>query len=296
MADSPANPPRATFLPVLAVSACGAMWGLYWLPLRWFEAQGLGGAWSALLFNLVALAVTLPWLLRARRWTGLADQAVTGLFLGTAFTLYTVSLVLTDVIHAILLFYLTPVWSTLAGWLLLRERVTVARVLAVACGFAGLWCILGDAGGLPLPRSGGDWMALASGVLWSAGTLRSYRRPARSIALSVLSFAAGGLVSAVPVLAVAAGAGSAVAGLGNVTAVLPAVVAVALVVYVPPTFLVLWAAQRLDPGRVGILLMGEVLVGSASAALYAGEAFAARELLGTAFIAAAGLIEVLGRR
>ena len=29
---------------------------------------------------------------------------------------------MTDVIHAILLFYLTPVWSTLAGWLLLGER------------------------------------------------------------------------------------------------------------------------------------------------------------------------------
>ena len=66
--------------------------------------------------------------------------------------------------------------------------------------------------------------------------------------------------------------------------------------FVPPNFLVLWAAQRIDSGRVGILLMTEVLVGAATAALFSGEPFGLMELTGTALIVCAGLVEVLGRR
>ena len=37
----------------------------------------------------------------------------------------------------------------------------------------------------------------------------------------------------------------------------------ALIFFVPPNFLILWAAQRIDSGRVGILLMTEVRLSSA---------------------------------
>lgn len=293
----PTSPsPRSMLLPALAVTACGSMWGLYWLPLRWIEALGVGGAWAALLFNAIAVAATLPWMLSRQRWNGLAQQAVTGLMLGTAFTIYTVSLVLTDVIHAILLFYLTPVWSTLAGWIFLRERVTLSRLAAVVLGLAGLWLILGSDGGLPVPRNAGDWLALASGILWSAGTLLSYARPTTNIALSVLAFASGGLVASIPVLALAIHLDLPLAALDHLMPALPWVLLVALVIFIPPTFLVLWAAQRMDPGRIGILLMTEVLFGAMSAAAYSGESFGPREAMGTAMIVAAGLTEVLGRR
>jgi len=65
---------------------------------------------------------------------------------------------------------------------------------------------------------------------------------------------------------------------------------------VPPNFLVLWAAQRLDPGRVGILLTTEVLVGALSAGFLSGQPFGFAEIAGTAFIVSAGLVEVLKRR
>ena len=77
---------------------------------------------------------------------------------------------------------------------------------------------------------------------------------------------------------------------------LPWIILAALIFFVPPNFLILWAAQRLDPGRIGILLTTEVMVGAVSAALLSGEAFGTPEFLGTAFIISAGLVEVLGRR
>ena len=294
---SPGHPPAVNpLLPALAVAVCGAMWGIFWYPLRWFDAEGVGGGWVSLVFNAVAAISALPWLLRRQSFSGLRAQAITGLLLGSAFSLYTVSLVMTDVLHAILLFYLTPVWSTLAGWMLLGERLSLSRIIAMALGFAGMAAILGIAGGLPLPRNAGDWVALASGMLWAAGSLRSFASPSVRIAVPVFMFAAGGLVSSSAILVLAAQTGLPLAAAGNFVHTLPWIILLALIIFVPPNFLVLWAAQRIDPGRVGILLMTEVLAGAMSAAAFSGEAFGAMELAGTVLIVCAGLVEVLGRR
>lgn len=282
-------------LPAIAVAVCGAMWGVFWLPLRWFDAEGVGGAWVSLIFNAMAIASPLPWLMRRAAWKGFGDQCLNGLLLGTAFSLYTVSLVMTDVIHAILLFYLTPVWSTIAGWLLFGEKMSRGRILAILLGFAGLAAILGIGDGIPLPRNAGDWVALASGMLWSAGTIRSYRRPTDKVALPVFTFALGGIVSSGLILAIAAALSMPLAETGNMSAMLPWIVLLGLLLFVPPNFLVLWAAQRIDPGRVGILLMTEVLFGAMSAALLSGEAFGVAHGIGTALIVAAGFIEVTRR-
>ncbi len=287
---------RNYVLPSIAVALCGSMWGVFWIPLRWLDGQGVGGGWVSLVFNLVALLVPLPWLLNRKSWQGGGNQLLNGLLLGSAFSLYTVSLVMTDVIHAILLFYLTPIWSTLAGWFLLRERLTRSRIVAICLGFAGMACILGVTTGLPLPRNAGDWVALVSGMSWAAGTLRSFARPTAGVALPVFSFAAGGVVSAAVILMVAGGLSMPLASPGNLIGELPRITFFAMIFFVPPNFMILWAAQRIDPGRVGILLMTEVLVGSISAALYSGERFGPTEMIGTALIVLAGLVEVMGRR
>lgn len=295
MKNSEAAVPQSTLVPSLAVAICGAMWGIFWLPLHYFASEGVGAGWVALLFNAVAGLAALPWLMRRSAWDGFADQAINGMLLGLAFSLYTISLVLTDVIHSILLFYLTPVWSTLAARFLFKERLTGSRLLALVLGFAGLAVVLGVKEGIPLPRNWGDGLALVSGMFWAAGTMRSYYRPATRIALPVFSFAAGGLLCSAVILAVAAMMALPLADPGRFMAMLPWIVLLALVIFVPPNFLVLWAAQRIDSGRVGILLMTEVLVGTLSAGFLSGQPFGLSEALGTALIVSAGLIEVLRR-
>lgn len=288
--------PPAAMLPAIAVALCGAVWGAFWFPLRWFDELGIGGGWVAFIFNAVAVLAPLPWLMRRSAWVGSnPGQFFTGLLLGTAFSLYTVSLVMTDVIHAILLFYLTPVWSTLAGLIFLKQRMTLPRSAAMALGFGGIISILGIGDGLPLPRNIGDWMALVSGMLWAAGSVLSYIRPSPRIAVPVLAFSIGGLVSSGVLLAIASAMSLPMAAASNIGQALPWIIVLALVIFVPPNFLVLWAARKIDPGRIGILLMTEVLVGAITAALFSGEPFGSGEMLGTAMIVSAGLIEVLGR-
>ena len=295
MNRSNASTPNRMILPSFAVAVCGAMWGGFWYPLRWLESNGAGAGWVSFIFFGVMVVVPLPWVIRATiGYRELGRQLVIGILTGLAFTLYMVSLVLTDVVHAILLFYMTPVWSTLAGIALLGERLTVSRGMAMIAGFAGMAFILGVEGGIPLPRNAGDWIALLSGMMWAAGTVLNFHYPARGAALPVFFFSVGGLISSGLALAVLGG--SPLAMSTGVVSNLPWIVVLALIIFVPPSYLVLWASQRIDAGRVGILLMTEVLAGAITAALFSGEHFGIRELTGTALIVCAGLVEILGRR
>jgi len=61
----------------------------------------------------------------------------------------------------------------------------------------------------------------------------------------------------------------------------------------PITYLTIWPATLLSPARVGMLLMVEVIVGVASAAMLSGDPFGMRELAGAVLIVSAAVIEVL---
>ena len=81
----------------------GALWGLYWIPVRFFHAQGLQGPWPGIVMYVAALLALLPFLIphlgAARtRWRILMFS---GFFTGAAFSLFSTSLVYTDIVRAI---------------------------------------------------------------------------------------------------------------------------------------------------------------------------------------------------
>jgi drug/metabolite transporter (DMT)-like permease len=65
----------------------------------------------------------------------------------------------------------------------------------------------------------------------------------------------------------------------------------ALAWLLPTTWLLLWGARFLEPGRVSLLLLFEVAVAALSAALLADEPFGLREGVGCILILAAGAME-----
>ena len=62
---------------------------------------------------------------------------------------------------------------------------------------------------------------------------------------------------------------------------------------VPSFFVIIWAAQRISPGRIGILMMSEVLVAVITAGWLLDEPFGPKEWIGGGLIVVAGMIEVL---
>ncbi len=285
---------RPDLLPSLSVVLASGVWGLFWIPMRALRGEGLDGAWAGLSIYLCSAALCLPVVFWRRRHLagGGTRLLITGLFTGAAFSLYAASLLLTEVVRALLLFYMTPIWSTLLGWLLLGERITVNRILAIVLGFAGLAAILGFEGGFPWPRNLGDWMGLCSGLAWAYGSLRVYSDSRSGVLEQVVAFVAGGLaVSALLALLPLQGL-AAPPSAAALQAVAPWLLLMAGVFVLPSMVVVFWGAGRLSPGRLGILFLCEILVGVVSAAALAGEPFGAPEIVGTLLITAAGVVEV----
>ncbi|HEY1386809.1 MAG TPA: DMT family transporter, partial [Dongiaceae bacterium] len=213
---------------------------------------------------------------------------------GLVFNLYSNAYTLTTVFNVLFLFYLSPIWSILIARIWFKERVSAIRIGCVVAGLAGLVIMLSGDGGWPLPRNLGDWMALASGMLWTLVSIRVRNSPEFGTASNSVAFFLGGLVLAV-IFAIVLG-GSQVPTPGAIQTAWPPVLFVSWVVWVPSQFLLFWGVKRISPVRTGLLLMTELVSGVVTAAWLSGDPITWLQAMGGALILAAGLGDVLTNR
>jgi drug/metabolite transporter (DMT)-like permease len=76
----------------------------------------------------------------------------------------------------------------------------------------------------------------------------------------------------------------------------PWIILVAVGFLIPVMWGIYWGSRQVDPGRLGILLQIEAVVGIGSAALFAGEPFGIRQAIGAVLVISAGVVEVIGNR
>jgi len=283
---------RAYRLAVVGMLLAALVSGFYWLPLRAVAAAGVADLWACAAIALLVLPACLPLLRGGRVAAGAGrDLVLIGLLIGGAFACYTASLLLTDVVRALLLFYIAPAWSTLLEVLVLGRRLTLRRAAALLLGAAGLWTILGGDGALPLPRNAGDWLALVAGLLWSLGSLVSFRRTDLSTGVQTLALALGALAISLALALLGVGAGPPDGA--ALLAALPWLLFVALILTLPMWFLTIWGVRQLAPARATLLFMLEVCVGVLSAAVLTAEAFGWREAIGMVLVLAAAAVELV---
>lgn len=295
MQQSPLSATRLETRAKLACAFAGVVWGVFWIPLHAMDEIGITGAWATAMLYGWPFLLLLPlgaWRWRRLRRGGFGLQ-VTGLVTAASLVLYADALIYTEVIRAMLLYYLTPVWSTLLARIFLNEPITLARWIAIALGFAGILVIFGVDTGIPWPRNLGDWMGLASGIIWAVAAvrMRSDNRN-HAIEFTTVQFGWGTLLALGIAFLPLAGAAP-MPEPERIAGVLPWLLPVLLLVVIPGTFAAMWGTPLLSPGIVGILFMTEISVGTVTAALWAGEPFGAREILGVLLISGAGLAESL---
>ena len=283
---------NTAFLASVIVLCVGVFWGVYWVPVRAIAALGLDGAWGTGAITLAAMLFLLPFVAGKThlvRDTGLVGVVSITLG-GAAFALYSIGFLYGKVALVVLLWFFSPVWSVLIAKFILRWQVPKLRLVAIGVGLAGLFIMLGGEGSVPVPRSLGEWMAFVGGLVWAAATagmrLKSRVPPlpaafifAFGATLTSLAFApfleplptiAGEDAVWVGITVLATGGlwwGLSIAGL-------------------------MWATIRLDPARVGILLMPEVIFGALTAAIFAGETLSASEMIGGGLVILCGVLEV----
>lgn len=270
----------------------GLCWGAYWLPVRALAGLGLDGAWGTMAITAAATAALLPFALANRRGLASADPlALASVALGgAAFALYSIGFLYGRVTIIILLWFLSPVWSTLIGRFVMGWPTPPLRLAAIVVGLAGLAVMLGADGQAPLPRSLGEWMSLAGGMLWSVSTTGIRAKSDIGPVSAAFVFAAGAAVATLALAPLLAPAPTLTVGYAASAAALA--LATGCLWWGASTAGLMWAAVRLDPARVAILLMTEVLAGALTAALLADERLRTSELLGGALVLCAGVLEI----
>lgn len=291
------RPQNSTFWPTLVVIVTGTLWGFYWLPVRGIAQSGLPGAWGTLAIVAAATLVLTPFGLRRRRALAASHPvALASIALGGfAFVLYSVGFLYGRVAIVIILFFLTPVWSTLIGRLLLGWPITRLRLFALLFGLAGLVLMLGADGEVPIPRGLGEWLGLTSGLLWAIATTGIRVKATTGPGETAFVFALGATFGAA-IIAPSLEPLPDLSALESPAGLVLAAFATGALWWSLSIAALMWAATRLEPARVGILLMAEVLIASALAALLAGETLSTLEIIGGALVLVAGVLEVLPER
>lgn len=285
--------PRFMLICFVVAVAAGA-WGLYWLPQRWLLDAGMTSGWGTIAQYLVSLAVLSPiaiWRLWKGRQIGLRHWAC-GLLLGSGVIFYANSFLVTDVVRALIFFYMAPVWATLVETIFLKRRPGWPRAASIALALPGLWIAVGLDIGVPLPSNLGDWFGLVGGLLVAAGAARTEVEQPQGIfplLFMIMLFGMFAAVAQYPLLAEEIGA---VPTFDVAVSSLPLVLAVALLFVIPTTAILMWSPPKIGTGVFGILMLAEVVVGVVTAAMLTDEPFGWREATGATFIVLAGIVEV----
>ena len=271
-----------------------AAWGMYWFPLRIIESVGISSAWSVVIINACPIIVLLPlFVLTYKNMQGNVKPVfLSALMIGLAFTFYANALVETTVVRATLLFYLNPVIGTIIGLIWLSEKLTKARIISILIAMLGLILLLSKADDTALPLNVGDFYGLISGLFWAVGATLLNRWPnVPIIPLTGLIYFVATILSLLFALTLY---NDPIPEVSLIIAILPSSIFWSIIVLLPGFMIIFKVSQFLFPGRVGLLMMSEVIVAIISASiLLPSETMLPWQWFGALAIVAAGLIEVV---
>jgi drug/metabolite transporter (DMT)-like permease len=300
---NPNNPSNSIMLkkaahPEIIVCMAAAIWGLFWVPLRAFESHGLSPAWVIICQFIAPLIFMLPFALvrLLRRLPAGMGQYRTALLVGGGIVMYCESLLLTDVIRALILFYAMPAWGTLVEVGLMGRKMTLWRGMALVLSLCGLLAIVGPNDDLALSMNTGDALALLAGIVFTFGAMRIRQAPGTSVFEQVFAFFFFSSITALLFLLLPLADPGQIPRPAKLIALVPWIVLMAVGILIPAMWGLYWGSRFVDPGRLGILLQIEVVVGIGSAALFAAEPFGYREALGSILVISAGLIEIVANK
>ena len=281
--------------PNFAIILSTLLWGTWWFPLRLLNEYANNNAIPLTLSFLIAGLFLLCFSLKnihllSKRNIMLTLVAAT--MGAAAMCLYNEGLLRGNVARILIFFYLTAVWSTIIEIVFLKVPLTVSRALSITAGFIGLFIITGLDKGNFLPNSLADIFGILSGLLWSicASLIRVNEELDVNFGTSIFILMGGVFV----LIATLLPDGQIISGFNSqiLFQTYLIILAFAFIWLLPGYWLITYGQDQVDPGRAGILLMFEVVIGIISAYLIANELISIRELLGALFILSAPLLEL----
>jgi drug/metabolite transporter (DMT)-like permease len=271
---------------VLLISSIG--WGLTWLPLHYFESQGLSGPPMVFIIFLSAVTVLLPVMFRQRRsWQGHIHHLVLiALFGGLANVLFQNALFYGDVVRVMILFYLLPIWSVLGGRVFLGEKIDLMRGVTLAAAIGGGFLILGGFGIFSTPPSWLDLMAIGSGFAFAMNNIvfRASQELPLGSKVSAMFFGVIVMMGAYLLFT------PAIAWPTDISVILLAA-AYGIFGLMLITFGTQWGVTHLEAGRASIIIVMELVVAVISAVIILNQTLSPAEITGALLVITAAIIE-----
>ena len=279
----------------IALALSAGAWGIYWLPQRILEEGGLTGGWGTIAQMIIGFLILIPisiWRMFKGKSSGL-ELPLTGLLIGGGFICYALSFLLTDVVRALILFYMTPIWTTIFEILFLKKKPGLVRLVTLLLALGGLWIVFSKQTVLPLPENSGDWLAFVGGIIFAGGMIRLEVAKYDGVFPLIFSFFFYGAIFNI------------FAGflLVDYLGPMPAIDAfvsmasflfiISIFYFIPTGIVILWAPSKLGAGLCSILFLSEIIVGVISSSILTNEPFGWREIVGSSMIVLGGILAVV---
>ena len=269
---------NSTPLPVISCLIAATLWGIFWYPLRVLEGLGIPGLWATLIIYLSAFMPMWPYFWRQKN--GLCSQGslfvLLGLFAGWANLAFILAMLEGHVVRVLILFYLSPIWTLIFGFIFLHERLSVLARYSLFISFIGAFVILWSSENKDILQFNQvDLLAVSSGVAFAAHNVVVRKTGDIPIILKMGSAWIGVLVITIAGLFLIQTSPPEFSGASLALAIFVGCVGMSLM-----TYTALYGVTHLPVHRSAAIMLFEVFAGAVSAALLTEEVLTTRECTG----------------
>lgn len=275
-------------LPVLVLLIGSVLWGLTWIPLKFFNQQGIDGVPLTLIAYGIVGLLFLPIIIKQYAQWRVSPHYIWLIFIlgGIANLAFAVSIVYGEVIRVMVLFYLLPAWGVLGGWVFLQEKIDRTRWIAVFLALSGAFLVLGGFKLFQQPPSWIDLLALVSGFALSMNNI-AFRASAHLPVMSKIGmqFVGTAILAALLLFFFS----QPIPNVSNENLMLLALFGG--VWLLAATMATQWAVTKMEVSRASILIIVELITAVLSALWIGNEQLTLFETVGGLFIIVAAVLE-----
>ncbi len=210
---------------------------------------------------------------------------IMGLASGWCNVSFVIAVIEGNVVRVVMLFYLSPLWAVLLGWIFLRERLSVLSWFVLILAMAGALIMLWDPDmGMPWPQDRADWLALSSGFSFALANVIIRSMQDISIQIKTMSVWIGVVIVSIIWIVVMQEEMP-----DTSVEVLLSGIALGVFGVILMTVLVQYGVTHMPVYRSAVILLFEIVVAAVSAGLLTNEVILTREWIGGMLIIAAAL-------
>lgn len=278
------------WIPISVLITSSISWGLTWIPLKYFHTQGVNGVVTVFLVYGVATLVLMPWFIKQKPlWSAhvrvIALIAVLGGYANLAFSY---SMVYGEVVRAMVLFYLSPVWAVLGGYFFLRENVDLLRWLGVGLAIVGAFLIVGGFDFSLNTYTLVDLIAVTAGITFAMTNITFRANASMPIMSNVAAIFLGCSVMSGLLIFFGTEAWPAIS-----TSTLSSIIVYGIAWILVASIASQWAVTKLEASRTAVIIVMELVAATLSATLLGEEILTVTETIGIFLVVSATILETM---